>query len=61
MKACGAWSITWNCSLLTHRLTLWSAAYNHTLYLEPRTKKMQKWADFLKQTQRGEVVTKLSL
>ena len=30
-----------------------SAAYNHALYLEPRTKMMQGWADFLEQTQRG--------
>ena len=30
-----------------------SAAYNHALYLEPRTSMMQAWADFLEQTQRG--------
>jgi len=30
-----------------------SAAYNHALYLEPRTKMMQGWADFLEITQRG--------
>ena len=30
-----------------------SAAYNHALYLEPRTRMMQGWADFLEQTQRG--------
>jgi len=30
-----------------------SAAYNHALYLEPRTKMMQDWADFLERTQRG--------
>ncbi len=30
-----------------------SAAYNHALYLEPRTRMMQEWADFLEQTQRG--------
>ncbi len=30
-----------------------SAAYNHALYLEPRTKMMQEWADFLEHTQRG--------
>ena len=30
-----------------------SAAYNHALYLEPRGKMMQEWADFLEQTQRG--------
>ncbi|HZL52800.1 MAG TPA: site-specific integrase [Terracidiphilus sp.] len=30
-----------------------SAAYNHALYLEPRTSMMQAWADFLEHTQRG--------
>ena len=30
-----------------------SAAYNHALYLEPRTAMMQAWGDFLEQTQRG--------
>jgi len=30
-----------------------SAAYNHALYLEPRAKMMQGWADYLEQTQRG--------
>lgn len=30
-----------------------SAAYNHALYLEPRGKMMQDWADFLEHTQRG--------
>jgi len=30
-----------------------SAAYNHALYLEPRARMMQSWADFLEQTQRG--------
>ena len=30
-----------------------SAAYNHALYLEPRTKLMQDWADFLESTLRG--------
>lgn len=30
-----------------------SAAYNHALYLEPRTTMMQDWADFLEHTQRG--------
>jgi integrase len=30
-----------------------SAAYNHALYLGPRTKMMQDWADFLESTQRG--------
>jgi integrase len=29
-----------------------SAAYNHALYLEPRAKMMQEWADFLEVTQR---------
>ncbi len=30
-----------------------SAAYNHALYLEPRAKMMQDWAEFLERTQRG--------
>lgn len=30
-----------------------SAAYNHALYLEPRARMMQDWADFLEQAQRG--------
>jgi hypothetical protein len=30
-----------------------SAAYNHALYLEPRARMMQNWADFLEQAQRG--------
>ena len=30
-----------------------SAAYNHALYLEPRARMMQGWADFLEQAQRG--------
>lgn len=30
-----------------------SAAYNHALYLEPRAKLMQGWADYLEQMQRG--------
>ncbi len=30
-----------------------SAAYNHALYLEPRRKMMQGWADYLEQTRRG--------
>jgi len=30
-----------------------SAAYNHALYLEPRARMMQDWAEFLEQTQRG--------
>ncbi len=34
-----------------------SAAYNHALYLEPRAKLMQDWADYLEQTQRtGKVL-----
>jgi integrase len=33
-----------------------SAAYNHALYLEPRAKMMQDWADFLDHTRRGIVV-----
>lgn len=34
-----------------------SAAYNHALYLKPRTNMMQQWADFLEQTQRvGKVL-----
>ena len=33
-----------------------SAAYNHALYLEPRQKMMQEWADFLDQLQRGAKV-----
>jgi integrase len=30
-----------------------SAAYNHALYLAPRAKMMQHWADYLERTQRG--------
>ena len=30
-----------------------SAAYNHALYLQPRAKMMQDWANFLELTQRG--------
>ena len=30
-----------------------SAAYNHALYLEPRSRMMQAWSDYLEQTQRG--------
>jgi integrase len=30
-----------------------SAAYNHALYLEPRAKMMQEWANFLDLTRRG--------
>jgi integrase len=33
-----------------------SAAYNHALYVEPRAKLMQEWADLLEQTQRGAKV-----
>jgi integrase len=34
-----------------------SAAYNHALYLDPRTNMMQDWADFLERTQRtGKVL-----
>jgi integrase len=33
-----------------------SAAYNHALYLGPRAKMMQDWADFLERTQRGAKV-----
>ena len=33
-----------------------SAAYNHALHLERRSKMMQDWADFLEQTQRGAKV-----
>ena len=33
-----------------------SAAYNHALYLKPRARMMQDWADFLEQTQRGAKV-----
>src|SRR6266481_1502688 len=37
-----------------------SAAYNHALYLEPRAKMMQGWADYLEQTQRGGKVLSFS-
>ena len=30
-----------------------SAAYNYALYLRPRMRMLQDWADFLEQTQRG--------
>jgi integrase len=33
-----------------------SAAYNHALYLKPRTRMMQDWADHLEQLQRGAKV-----
>jgi integrase len=36
-----------------------SAAYNHALYLEPRSKMMQEWADFLERTQRGAKILHL--
>jgi integrase len=36
-----------------------SAAYNHALYLGPRAKMMQDWADFLEQTQRRGKVLQL--
>jgi integrase len=37
-----------------------SAAYNHALYLRPRAKMMQAWADFLERTQRGGKVLSFS-
>ena len=36
-----------------------SAAYNHALYLEPRAKMMQDWADYLEQAQRGAKVLQM--
>jgi integrase len=36
-----------------------SAAYNHALYLGPRAKMMQDWADFLEHTQRGGKVIQM--
>jgi integrase len=30
-----------------------SAAYNHALYLEPRARMMQEWADYLEHSRRG--------
>jgi len=33
-----------------------SAAYNHALYLEPRAKMVQAWADYLERAQRGGAV-----
>lgn len=33
-----------------------SAAYNHALYLEPRARMMQDWADFLERSQRGDKI-----
>lgn len=32
-----------------------SATYNHALYVEPRRKMMQDWADRLDQLEKGEV------
>ena len=37
-----------------------SAAYNHALYVEPRAKMMQGWADYLERTQRGATVLNFS-
>jgi integrase len=37
-----------------------SAAYNHALYLEPRARMMQEWADFLELTQRGAKVLSMT-
>jgi hypothetical protein len=37
-----------------------SVAYNRALYLGPRAKMMQEWADFLEQTQRRGKVLQLS-
>ena len=37
-----------------------SAAYNHALYLKPRAKMMQDWADFLERTQRGGKLLQMS-
>jgi integrase len=37
-----------------------SAAYNHALYLQPRARMMQDWADFLEWTQRGGKVLPFS-
>jgi integrase len=33
-----------------------SAAYNHAIYLKPRTQMLQEWADYLDQIQRGAKV-----
>jgi integrase len=38
-----------------------SAAYNHALYLEPRTRMMQAWGDFLKRTQHSGKVLPFQL
>ena len=37
-----------------------SAAYNQALYVEPRAKMMQGWADYLERTQRGATVLNFS-
>lgn len=37
-----------------------SAAYNHAKYLEPRTKMMQEWADYLDNTLKGAKATPFS-
>jgi hypothetical protein len=34
-----------------------SASYNHALYLKPRAKMMQWWADYLAQQLSGNVVS----
>ena len=47
---------TLSCSLLMRRGMFVSAAYNHALYLEPRVKMKQEWADLLENTQRGAKV-----
>jgi integrase len=36
-----------------------SAAYNHALYLEPRARMMQDWADFLDRTRQGGKVIEM--
>lgn len=33
-----------------------SAAYNHALYLHPRTRMMQEWADYLSESRRREAI-----
>ena len=38
-----------------------SAAYNHALYLEPRTKMMQHWADYIDKLKAGAEVIPLRL
>ena len=37
-----------------------SAAYNHALYLRPRTKMMQEWADHLEKLQKHSKVTSMT-